>query len=131
MMNRFAGAQPTGLGRKAFWIAVAVIVAVLACASAVLSGGGPYIFGEGGMPRPDGMMVQQDPGRPPITYNARARADGSILITRNGVAWITVANTKTDFVLSDPNGTGRPVIKFEHSSGHGGAVPIRLRAPAR
>ena len=138
---------PTRLSRKAFLIAVAVVVAMLACASAVWSQhGGSYPFweyGTDGMPRPDGIIQQQDPpppvsqghapGRPSVvyTYKATPRPDGSIVIYRNNVLWITVANTKTQFLLSDPNGTGHPVIKFDHASGHGGAMPVNLRARVR
>ena len=142
-MNRFAGAMPTRLSRKAFWICIAVIVAVLACASAVLSGGGSYAFweyGTDGMPRPDGIITQQDPtspnGRqrrpPPVyTYMAKPQPDGSIPIYRNGVLWVTLANTKDQFLLSDPNGTGHPVVKFDHASSHGGGAPVKVRAPGR
>ena len=144
MMHRFAGARPTGLGRKTFWIVVAAIVALLACASAVLSqhyGSYPFWeYGTDGMPRPDGTIQQQDapaPNQrlshpPPVyTYKATPRPDGSISIYRNGVLWITVANTKTQFLLSDPNGTGHPVIKFDHASGGHGAVPVNIRARGR
>ena len=122
---------PTRLPRKAFWIAVAVVVAILACVSVVLSCCG-YVYDPDGMPRPDGMMVLQDPGRPPITYNAIPRRDGTILITRNGVAWITLANTKTAFLLTDPNGTRQTVVTFNHANSHGGhAEAVKVRAPVR
>jgi hypothetical protein len=145
-MHRFAGTQPTGLGRRTFWIVFAVIVVMLATASAVFSQyGGHYPYweyGVDGMPRPDGIITQQDPpppgqpgGRlrqPPVyTYKATSRPDGSILITRNGAAWVTLANTSTQFLLSDPNGTGHPVVKFDHASGHGGAMPVKIRAQVR
>jgi hypothetical protein len=149
-MNRFAAVRPSGLGRKTFWIVVtATTVALLMWASAVLSqAGGHYPFweyGTDGMPRPDGIITQQDPPppaapgdrvrQPPVyTYKATSRADGSILITRNGVNWVTLANTKTQFLLSDPNGTGHPVVKFDHASAHGGAVPVlpsKIRAQVR
>jgi hypothetical protein len=125
-MNRFAGALPTRLGRKTFWIAVAVIVVMLACATAVLSGGGPYVYGVDGMPRPDG--PQADGG---INYDAVSRRDGTILITRNRVPWITLANSKSAFLLSDPNGSGHTIVKFEHASSGGHGAAVRVRAPAR
>jgi|GEM_PF-2858254 len=150
MMNRFAAVRPSGLGRKTFWIVVmATVFALLTWASAVLSqAGGHYPFweyGVDGMPRPDGVITQQDPlppaapghpiHLPPVyTYKAQSRADGSILIYRNNVLWVTLANTKTQFLLSDPNGTGHPVVKFDHASGHGGAmpvVPVKVRAQVR
>jgi hypothetical protein len=143
-MDRFAAARPSGLGRKSFWIIFAVIVVMLAMASAVFSQyGGKYPFweyGVDGMPRPDGIIQQQDPtppvspghGHPPVyTYMAKPRPDGSILIYRNNVLWVTLANTSTQFLLSDPNGTGHPVVKFDHASGHGGAIPSKIRAQVR
>jgi hypothetical protein len=145
-MDRFAAARSSGLERKSFWIIFAVIVVMLAMASAVFSqSGGKYPFweyGVDGMPRPDGIIMQQDPppggqpgGRtrqPPVyTYMAKPRPDGSILIYRNNVLWVTLANTSTQFLLSDPNGTGHPVVKFDHASGHGGAIPSKIRAQVR
>jgi hypothetical protein len=146
-MARFAGARPSGIGRKTFWITVAVVVAMLVWASAVLSqGGGHYPFweyGTDGMPRPDGIIQQQDPPppvspgdrhpKPPVyTYQAKPQANGSILIYRNGVLWVTLANTSTQFLMSDPNGTGHPVVKFDHASSHGGPVPpSKVRAQVR
>src|SRR6202163_3490705 len=147
-MNRFAAARPSGIGRRTFWITVAAIVAMLACASAVFSQyGGHYPFweyGTDGMPRPDGIITQQDPPppiaqgqrRPPppvYTYMAKPRPDGSTLIYRNNVLWVTLANTSTQFLLSDPNGTGHPVVKFDHPRSHGAvpAVPSKIRAQVR
>ena len=132
-MNRFAATRSSGLGRKAFWIAVAAIVAMmLTWASAVLSypliGDGPYEYNVDGMPRPDGFLRQQNPGHPPINYHAQARSDGSIVITRNGVKWVTLSNKNHEFQLSDPNGTGRTVVRMYGVSGHG-AAPIKVRAP--
>ena len=145
IMDRFAAARPSGVGRKTFWIVVAAIVAILACASVALSGGGSYPFweyGVDGMPRPDGIIVQQDPtppiaqgqpSRPPVsyTYKATSQPDGSIVITRNGAKWVTLANTSTQFLLSDPNGTGHPVVKFDHASSRGRAMLSKIRAQVR
>ena len=148
-MNRVAEARPTGLGRKAFWVAVAAIVAMmLAWASAVLSypygDADPYYeYGDGGMPRPDGIIVQHGPppgmapgGHGPstgitYTYNATTRPDGSILITRNGAKWVVLANKKHQFLLSDPNGTGHTVVKMFGFPTGGRSTPVRLRDPAR
>jgi hypothetical protein len=148
-MSRFAAVRPSGLGRTTFWIVVtATIFALLTWASAVLSQvGGHYPYweyGTDGMPRPDGIITQQDPPppgqpggrtrRPPVyTYKATSRADGSILITRNGVKWVTLANVNHQFTLSDPNGTGHPVVKFDQSKPHaGGPVPpSKIRAQVR
>jgi hypothetical protein len=148
-MQRFAGAFPTKLGRRTFWIVVAAIVlALLTWATAVFSQyGGHYPYweyGTDGMPRPDGIITQQDapppgqPGdrtrRPPeYTYQATSRPDGSIAITRNGVKWVTLANVNHQFTLSDPNGTGHPVVKFDQSKPHaGGPVPpSKIRAQVR
>ena len=146
-MHRFAGAFPTELGRKAFWIVVAALVAMLTLASAVFSQ--PYLdqyydYGDGGMPRPDGIRVQTAPAPgvlPPgharvitYTYNATSRPDGSILITRNGVKWVTLANKNHQFLLSDPNGTGHVVVKmfgFPTRSGGAPQPPVKVRAQVR
>ncbi|HWT06782.1 MAG TPA: hypothetical protein VN224_13555 [Xanthomonadales bacterium] len=53
------------------------------------------------------------------------------MITRNGATWVTLANVNHQFTLSDPNGTGHPVVKFDQSSSHGGAMPSRVRAQVR
>ncbi|HEY0383800.1 MAG TPA: hypothetical protein VGC72_16525 [Candidatus Elarobacter sp.] len=123
-MQRFAGAGPTGLGQKAFWIVVTTVLVMLACASVVLSQGrGAYPFWDynvDGMPRPDGEFVQRDPGRRPDAYAAKSRADGSILITHNGAQWVTLSVQKNQFILSDPNGTGHAVVKMNAGgAGHG------------
>ena len=125
-----------GLGRKAFWIAVAAIVAMtLTWASAVfsypLTKDGSYNYDVDGMPRPDGFLRQQNPGQPVETYNAQARRDGSIMITRNGVKWVILSNKNHEFQLSDPNGTGRTVVRMYGVSGHGAAAPVKIRAQGR
>ncbi len=131
-MNRFAGTQPRGFVRKAFWITVATIIAMLAWAAAGLSQGGPYFeYDPDGMMRPDG-TIQQYPGghRPMLTYTAKPQHNGSYLVLRNGVAWITLSTQKNQFVISDPNGTGQAVVKLDQTSRHGGGAPVKLRAPA-
>jgi hypothetical protein len=148
MMARFSAAQRPGYLRKAVLIAAAAVVLMIAWAAVALSqGGGRYPFweyGVDGMPRPDGVIQQQD-GPPPIaqghapsrqppvyTYKATPHPDGSISIYRNNVLWVTLANTSTQFLLSDPNGTGHPVVKFDHASSHGGAMPpSKVRAQVR
>jgi hypothetical protein len=143
-MNRFAVSQ-WGLGQRTFWVVVtATIVALLTWASTVFSQpyGDPfYEYGDGGMPRPDGIIVQR--GAPPpgeriaartYTYKATSRPDGSISITRNGVAWVTLANKNHQFLLSDPNGTGHVVVKMFGLPTRGGAVPLgasKVRAQVR
>ena len=130
-MNRFAGTHPTGFLRKAFWITMATIIAMLAWAAAGLSQGGPFFeYDPDGMMRPDG-TIQQYPGghRPNISYTSKPQRNGSYLILRNGVSWITVSTQKNQFVISDPNGTGQAVIKLDQSGGQKGA-PVKLRAPA-
>ncbi len=146
-MNRFAAAQPTGFGRTAFWVTVtAMIIALLTWGSAVFSQtyGDPYYeYGDGGMPRPDGIIVQRG-GPPPgpgertmartYTYNATSRPDGSISITRNGVKWVILANKNHQFLLSDPQGTGHVVVKMFGLPTRGGAVPLgssKVRAQVR
>lgn len=114
---------------------MAAIVMMLAWASVVLSqdgGGDPWLFGTRGMPRPDGIQIQTDPGTGQrYTYTARARRDGSIVIQRNGVAWVTLATQHNDFLLSDPNGTGRTIVRMFQSDSRGGGTPVKVRAQVR
>lgn len=130
MMNRFAGALPTGLGRKALWIAVTAIVIMLAWAQITLGDGRTYFeIDPDGMMRPDGTIQQRVMGHPPINYTSKRTHDGAYLILRNGVPLITVSAQKNQYIVSDPNGTGQPVIKLDQSGGQKGA-PVKLRAPA-
>lgn len=133
-MNRFAGTQPTGFVRKAFWIAVAAIIVMLAWATAGLSDDGccpSFDYGPRGMMRPDGTIQQRVGHNPPIDYTAKPQRNGSYLILRNGVAWITLSTQKNQMIaIGDPNGTGQPVVKIDQTSGHGGGAPVKLRAPA-
>lgn len=130
-MNHVAQSRSNGFGSKVFWIAVAAIVLMLAWATAVFGGGGGYDYNVDGMPRPEGPFEDKAPGQPPISYFARAQRDGSILITRNGVKWITLANRKHEFQLSDPNGSGKTIVRMYGVGGHGNAAPVKLRGPVR
>ena len=133
MVNRFAAAQPMGLIRKAILIAVATILLMLAWAAISVQAGGTYYeLDPDGMMRPDGTIVQYGPppsaprGQPvpprqTFTYNAKLKPDGSYAITRNGANWITVAQKKGYFAVSDAtNSTNQLLIKLDQSAHHGG-----------
>jgi len=130
-MDSLFGAHRSAFTRKILWIAVAAIVLVLAWAKAGFptptnpwySMGSDGVLHVDGMMPPDGgrrmapanddiTMVQQGQGR---TYTYVASPNhGAYLVKRDGVSWATLTlNKKTGlYELSDPNGSGSPVLKL-------------------
>ncbi|MEA2786540.1 MAG: hypothetical protein QOF71_2644 [Candidatus Eremiobacteraeota bacterium] len=135
-MNRFVAARSLGLGRKVLWLALAAIVVMLGWASVARSqdsGTDWWLYGTRGMPRPDGFLKRVDPNTGNhYDYEARARRDGSIVISRNGKTWVTLSTKNNDFMLSDPNGGGMTVVRMFQSPSRGGAAaPVKIRAQGR
>lgn len=133
-MNNLAGAARPVFKRKVLWIAVAAVLLVLAWAKAgypdPYAVGQSYFMGadgvlhtdgmmppnkpyEPGMMPPDGLVVKQQSGKHVYTYVA-TNQNGVYLIKRNGVAWATVTLDKPSglYVITDPNGTGQPLLKL-------------------
>jgi hypothetical protein len=68
-------------------------------------------------------IVQQKTKKgPAYTYTASADNNGAYVVTRQGTPWVTVTYNKSTglFEVTDPNGTGSPVLKLGDPRSAGG-----------
>lgn len=109
--------RPLAHTRNAFLVIVAALCLIVT--GAVLAfpppGGGPFILN--GMMGPDNFMVHPDHGRP-ITYSQKMNRDGSYLVSRNGVPWLTISHKNGVVEVRDPNGAPAVVIIKTTEKGH-------------
>jgi hypothetical protein len=128
MMARFVAARRPEFFRKSVLIAVAAIAVVIACAAVAFSQTGPtkggYVLVDGVL-KPDG-AIQEVVHHIRIVYShdnanvaarmAASTGPRSTTVSRNGKTWLTLT-TATDgtITISDPNGSGKPVITIPSS----------------
>lgn len=127
MAKRLLTRRP-GFTRNVLWIAIVAVfllggLAVAECLqcpylqlnTSNVMGMMPPNSCQGCRPRGGGITIVQQKSRrsPTYTYTASDN-NGVYLITRQGAAWVTVTYNKSTglFEVSDPNGTGSPVLKL-------------------
>jgi hypothetical protein len=120
MMAHFIAAQRPGYLRKAVLIAIAAIVIAIAWAAVAFSQDGgttTYVYTKGVL-KPDGSLQQRSSGGHVFVYShssahAMMAPTGPVptTVSRDGKTWLTLTTAKDGTItISDPNGTGQPVI---------------------